>query len=223
MCKAFSCIVTDKGEALWKFGVDLHATILETFNIPDRADPARNQLRFAKVEISPANGSYLAPDKWVLTIDETLKPDWWEDGCEKAARKALAQWKRKLYSILKRGPIIYPFKKKPPNKITERHIELLKQWASVRASVWASVLASVWALVWASVWASVRDSVWAYTGSFFNLPRSTWKYTEKIPGNEYPFRPVVYLWEDGLVPSFDGKVWRLHGGKDAKILWQGTI
>jgi len=27
----------------------------------------------------------------------------------------------------------------------------------------------------------------------------------------------------GLIPSFDGKKWRLHGGKKAEILWEGTL
>jgi len=31
---------------------------------------------------------------------------------------------------------------------------------------------------------------------------------------------LVKLWEMGLVPSFDGKVWRLHGGKNAKVLFE---
>jgi len=30
-------------------------------------------------------------------------------------------------------------------------------------------------------------------------------------------------WKMGLVPSYDGKLWRLHGGKDAEILWEGKI
>jgi hypothetical protein len=106
---------------------------------------------------------------------------------------------------------------------------------SVGASVWASVRASVRASVWDSVWASVRDSVgasvrdsvgasvWAYTGSFFILPRDAWKYTENIKTEGYPFQCLVTLWEQGLVTSFDGKKWRLHGGKDAKILWEGEL
>jgi len=32
----------------------------------------------------------------------------------------------------------------------------------------------------------------------------------------------VKLWRWGVVPSFDGTIWRLHAGKDAKILWSGT-
>ena len=64
-------------------------------------------------------------------------------------------------------------------------------------------------------WDSVRASVWAsveaYTSSFFEI-----KY-------EHDFSPVVALWEMGLVPSYDGKAWRLHGGKGAAVLWEGTV
>jgi hypothetical protein len=28
------------------------------------------------------------------------------------------------------------------------------------------------------------------------------------------------LWESGFVPSFDGKTWRLHAGKNAKIVYE---
>jgi hypothetical protein len=105
-------------------------------------------------------------------------------------------------------------------------------WFSVRdsvgASVWASVgdsvRASVWASVWAgvgdsvgdSVWASVGDSVgvsvgasvWVYVGSFFDL-----QYTVDISS-------AVTLWEQGFVPSFDGTTWRLHAGKDARVVYE---
>jgi len=92
-------------------------------------------------------------------------------------------------------------------------------WASVGDSVWASVRDSVWASVgdsvWASVGASVGDSVWAYTGGLF--PNITqWKYAEKLGPD--PWRPFLTLWYAGYVPSFDGKTWRLHAGKDAKIV-----
>jgi hypothetical protein len=87
-------------------------------------------------------------------------------------------------------------------------------WASVRDSVWASVSApvrdSVRASVWASVSAPVSDSVYAsvlaYISSFFNI-----KY-------KYDFSSGVKLWESGLVPSFDGTTWKLHGG-NGKVLF----
>ena len=107
-------------------------------------------------------------------------------------------------------------------EITDEDIENLKKWSSVGASVGASVGNSVRASVGASVgnsvgasfWASVGDSVGAYFGTLFKLPQ--W-------GKSYPYQPAVDLWKMGLVPSYDGEVWRLHGGKDAKILWEGKL
>ena len=91
---------------------------------------------------------------------------------------------------------------------------------SVEDSVWDSVWDSVGASVGHSVRDSVGYSVGAYIGSFFRL--SEWQHVSHKPG-VYPFQPAVDLWEMGLVPSFDGKMWRLHGGEDAKILWEGKL
>jgi len=137
---------------------------------------------------------------------------------------------------------INPLKIKP-KKVTKNDIELLKKWASVRDSVRASVgasvgdsvgdsvrasvRASVGDSVWDSVgdsvgdsvWASVWDSVWAYLSSYFDLQE--WKYVGHKKG-ENPYQPCIDLWNKGLVPSFDGKLWRLHG-KEGKILWEGEV
>ena len=108
-------------------------------------------------------------------------------------------------------------------------------WASVSDSVWDSVGASAGASVWASVSDSVSDSVWdsvvasvsdsvgasvvAYIGSLFpNI--KTWKYTDQKEGL-YPYQSCVDLWKRGFVPSFDGKIWRLHSGLRATIVWKG--
>jgi hypothetical protein len=60
-------------------------------------------------------------------------------------------------------PIVNPFDLPKVEKVTDEHICLLKQWASIRASIRASVMDAVWDSVWASVrasvWASVMDSV----------------------------------------------------------------
>jgi len=97
--------------------------------------------------------------------------------------------------------IIHPFQDIESVKVMDEDIALLKEANSV--------------------WNSVRDSVWAQIGSMFALPQ--WKYCEKVTVKGYPFQAYVNLWNKGLVPSFDGKVWRLHGGKDAKVLWEGTV
>ena len=89
-----------------------------------------------------------------------------------------------------------------------QEIQWLKQWDSVRDSVRGSV--------WDSVWDSVR----AYIGSLFpNI--KIWKYAPKnIQG--YPYQSAVNLWQNGLVPSFDGTTWRLHTGLDARICYEIT-
>jgi hypothetical protein len=132
--------------------------------------------------------------------------------------------------------LIHPFKIPCP-KITATHIALV----AVEASVWDFVWDSVWDSVRDSVWDSVRDSVrdslrvsvedslwdsveasveafvWAYIGSFFpNI--KIWKYASKT--KEYPYQSCVDLWRMGLVPSHDGKTWRLHGGPEGKIVWE---
>jgi hypothetical protein len=115
-------------------------------------------------------------------------------------------------------PIVNPFKDIKTLEVTKQDIKLLKEWDSVwdsvRDSVWDSVRDSVWDSVRDSVrnsvWVSVRDSVWVYISSFFNI-----KY-------KYDFSSAIKLWEKGLVPSFDGKIWRLHG-ENGKIVWKGKI
>ncbi|MFA5409331.1 MAG: hypothetical protein WC343_11225, partial [Bacilli bacterium] len=91
-------------------------------------------------------------------------------------------------------------------------------WDGVGDSVWNSVWDSVWDSVGDSVWNSVRNSVWAYISSYFNL--DYWKYIDHKKGIN-PFQPCIDLWERGLVSSFNGKVWRLHGANG--VLWEGTI
>jgi hypothetical protein len=61
--------------------------------------------------------------------------------------------------------------------------------------------------------------VYAYIGSFFKLKE--WKYVKHKKG-VYPFQPAVDLWNMGLVASFDGSKWRLHGGEKAEILFEIT-
>ena len=119
-------------------------------------------------------------------------------------------------------PIVKPFELPKVEQVTDEQIGWLKEWGSVggsvgdsvwdsvRGSVWASVRGSVWASVWDSVWDSVGASVGAYASTFFAVDY------------KHDYSSVVKLWEAGLVPSFDGKVWRLHSGKSADIVYELT-
>ena len=156
---------------------------------------------------------------------------------------------RELGYIL--SEVLFPINPlKIKTEITDKEIELLRKWDSVRASVgdsvWASVRDSVWDSVWDSVgdsvrdsvrdsvgdsvWDSVRASVWdsvgdsvgdsvrAYISSLFpNIHK--WKYIDHKEG-ENPFQSCIDLWRNGFVPSFDGKIWRLHSGEKAEIKYK---
>jgi hypothetical protein len=146
-----------------------------------------------------------------------------EDFCRKVDFKTIIE-------PLNLHPMIHPFKDFKATKVSKKDLELLKQWASVwvsvrdsvgdsvgvsvRDSVGDSVGDSVWVSVWDSVgdsvWASVGASVGAYVGSYFDV-----KYKVDItPSNK--------LWNKGIVPSFDGKLWRLHG-HEGKVIWRGKM
>jgi len=81
-------------------------------------------------------------------------------------------------------------------------------WNSVGDSVGNSVGDSVGDSVWNSVGNSVGDSVRAYVSGFFKI-----KY-------KYSYKSCIKLWEKGFVPSFDGKIWRLHAGEKAEIVFE---
>ena len=227
MCKAFSCLINRAKKVTWKFAVDSHEDLVKIAGYTDDNDDPT----FARVEITPKNGNYLNPDTWVFRLDEERTPSWWSVSYENKCWDAHEKWLNQFNKILVRKAIVHPFKIKPPKKITDEHLNLLKEWVSIWDSVGDSIRDSVRDSIWDSVGDSVGDSVrdsnwdsvWAYTGSFFLLDRNAWKYTDNIQTDDYPFLSLVKLWEQGLVPSFDGNTWRLHGGKGAKVLWEGEL
>lgn len=80
-------------------------------------------------------------------------------------------------------------------------------WGSVWDSVWISIRKSIQKSIRDSVWDSVWDAAQSYFGSFVIINK--WKYVKHIPGI-YPFQCVVDLWEQGILPLFNGKEWQLH-------------
>jgi hypothetical protein len=213
MCQAFSCVVTRNGKCYWKLGVDSHDILIDKFKIRDDTTDLE-EISHAKIEIVPNNKEkypYLYPDKdWKFQVDERIRPSWLLPTHENNAWDAWREWKDKVYSsfnYLEAQNPIHPLKIKP-KKVTKEDIRNLKEWASVGVSVRDSV------------WASVGDSVWAYTGHLF-LEIKEWKYV-KTKNSEYPFQSCVNLWMRGFIPSFDGKIWRLHSGKNAKIVYEIT-
>jgi hypothetical protein len=168
---------------------------------------------------------------------------------EDVVRLALAEESRLGYKLSEVLYPVNPLKLRT-KPVGEREKELLQEWISVVASVVHSVSDSVWDSVWASLGASVRDSiraslcasvrdslwaslcasvwdsirasvwdsVWAYISSLFPGTQD-WRGIDHEPGVN-PFQPGIDLWRSGFIPSFDGTTWRLHQGKDAKIVYE---
>jgi hypothetical protein len=212
-------------------GVDSHSHICAHFKLDeDRCNKYEfNPLTKAFVidQINAERDDSKAAEKWArrLNFKEVIEP-----------------------LIIK--PIVNPLELPKAKKPTNEQIGWLKEWASVgelvgdpvgdsvsdpvgdsvRASAWESVGESVVDSAWESVgesvvdpvWESVRASVgesvgesvralvWAYVSSFFDV-----EY-------KFDFSSAVKLWESGLVPSFDGTIWRLHSGKNAYIVFEWT-
>jgi hypothetical protein len=225
MCKAFSCIATRK-KVYWQLGIDHHNNLANKFKLDDT-----KKGNIIPIEIVPKD--YLNMTKpsqknkdWEFKFDEEC-PEWWKSSNERMCWSACKEWHSKIMKLVNwkeaRNPI-HPFKLKIVENVSIKQKLLLKEydsvWDSVRNSVGNSVGASVWNSVGNSVRNSVWNSVWGYIGSLFYLKRNQWKYTEKIKTRGYPFQCVVDLWKQGLVPSFDGKTWRLHSGKKAKVVFE---
>jgi hypothetical protein len=202
---------------------DSHTSIADFYGFKGADEDMLN-----KYEYNPLTGSFV--------IDKMNNKD------DLAQVKAFCQrinWKDIVPELIIK-PIVHPFRDIQAGEVTDREIDLFDKWIAVWDSVRASVGDSVWDSVWdsvsasvgasvsasvrASVGDSVRASVWAsvgaYTSSFFNLPN--WKYMDHEAGIN-PFQPCIDLWESGFVPSFDGKVWRLHAGKEAKVVYERGI
>ena len=235
MCKFFSGVSDGKGRFMYfdsklrkeclsgklNYNPDSHTSIADYFGYKGKKEDVLN-----KYEYNPLTK--------VFEIDQLNS----KDDSERIKDTCLNLDFKKIVPELIIKDTVNPFEL-GTIKVYKKDIALLKQWDSVRDSiwdsVWGSVGGSVGGSVWGSVWDSVRDSVgdsvrdsvrdsvWdsvgAYISSFFNLKK--WKYIEHKEGVN-PFQSCIDLWERGLVPSYDGKIWRLHG-KGGKVLWEGKV
>ena len=219
MCKFFSFVT--KGNRKYCMNWEQRLELMKSNPICLEPDSHTSICKFYDLDDDKVNKYEYNPLNQEFTVDQiNIKDD-----------RALAErWVKKLdfatiVKPLRLNKIIHPFEIEPP-EINDSHLELLKLWTSVRASVWTSVLASVrdsvWdsvqTSVWDSVWASVWDSLWAYISDFFEI--DDWKYIDHKPG-ENPFNPCIELWKQGIVPSHDGQKWRLHTKNG--IAWEGDI
>ena len=233
MCQFFSFVTDPVGHPAeyyhfdWEYrkadlyddGVDSHSHICTHFKL--------NEDRCNKYEFNPLTKAF--------KIDQINSE---RDDSEAAEKWANRLNFKEIVEPLIVKPIVNPFKLPKVEKPTDEQIGWLKDWSSVGDSVEDSVgdfaWSSVWSSVWSSaknsvvdsvvdsvadspadsvaefVWSSVWDSVAAYVSSFFAIDF------------KHDFSSAVNLWNAGLVPSFDGTMWRLHSGKNVDAVYEWT-
>ncbi|MFA5025088.1 MAG: hypothetical protein WC503_01075 [Candidatus Shapirobacteria bacterium] len=251
MCEFFSFVSDPTKSKFLYFDWDLRQKVMfEDKDLkdyePDSHTSIAHYFGYKAKEEDKLNKYEYDPLTKVFKIDQINGPD--DSVKAKAWVKALDFSQIVKPLIIK--PIIHPFEVKPP-EIGPEILALLRKWDSVWVSVWDSVKASVWDSVgnsvqgsvwdsvrnsvWTSIWDSVRVSVWdsvkasVWDSVGNSVQGSVWDsvgaYTSSFFDIEYKhgFSPCTKLWEMGLVPSFDGKIWRLHGGPRAEVLWSGEI
>ena len=84
MCQFLSAIVTQTGNVLQDEYTDNHEDLILQFHLDDSC---REPVRWVRVEFKPGE-DFLDADSYVLDLDESTAPDWW-DGRMEAARRAL--------------------------------------------------------------------------------------------------------------------------------------
>jgi hypothetical protein len=244
MCQFFSLVSNGDGKPLY-FDAKLRKKILkkELSYEPDSHTSIADYFGFKAEKEDKLNKYEYNPFTKVFQVDQKNNP---VDDSDKIRAFCSKLDFKTIVPELRLKPIIHPFRDRNITSITKSDLALLKSWASVgesvRASVRASVWESVWESVWASVWASVRESVgasvrasvWASVREsvgasvWESVWASVWASVRAYASDfvkikyKYDFSPAIKLWEKGIVPSFDGTNWRLHG-KDGKIIWQGKI
>jgi len=212
MCNFFSFVGDGYGNYLYSDWSQRKGNLSENWDshtkiLTDNKVPPEMQDRWSKYEYNPITKHF--------NIDEPV---------EGHDHESAETWVNHLNFSSVVEPLIIKKIKNPltgnPKKVTEKEIELLKNWDSVwdsvGDSVWdsvgdsvgGSVRDSVWDSVWGSVSDSVSDSVWAYYSSFFKI-----EY-------KFNFSSCITLWKSGYVASFDRKIWRLHSGKNAKVVYE---
>ena len=182
-------------------GADSHSHICSHFNL--------NEDVCNKYEYNPLTKMF--------TVDQINSE---RDDSEAAEKWANRLNFKEIVEPLIIKPIVNPLELPKVEQVTDEQIGWLKDWSSVKDSVGNSVGASVRASVGNSVWNSVGDSVWDSVGA--SVWASVWAYVSTFFAidHKHDYSSAMKLWEAGLVPSFDGTMWRLHSGTNADIVYE---
>ena len=239
MCNFFSFCTDGVGNRYY-FDWEARKEILSQENPKYKPDSHASIAKYHNLDEDKLNKYEYDPINKIFTVDQINNQD--DDRIPAEVWVRSLNFKNIIEPLII-NDIVNPLKDLPMvKKPTNDDINALKNWIetknlidsvwdsvgylvgdSIGSSVWNSVRDSVFDLVWysvrssvsASVYDSIRysvatsvyDSIYAYIGSFFDIV------------HQYDLEPSNYLWNRGIVPSFDGTTWRLHSGPNAKVIY----
>ena len=239
MCNFFSFCTDGVGNRYY-FDWEARKEILSQENPKYKPDSHASIAKYHNLDEDKLNKYEYDPINKIFTVDQINNQD--DDRIPAEVWVRSLNFKNIIEPLII-NDIVNPLKDLPMvKKPTNDDIKALKNWIetknlidsvwdsvgylvgdSIGSSVWNSVRDSVFDLVWysvrssvsASVYDSIRysvatsvyDSIYAYIGSFFDIV-----YSIDLSSSNY-------LWNRGIVPSFDGTTWRLHSGPNAKVIY----
>jgi hypothetical protein len=130
------------------------------------------------------------------------------------------------------------------NSLSDRDLDNFYQWARFisksKLTLWAVVWHSIkehcsskeWETAWIQLQSYMGKSIeksmtyvqWCLDGEYAHtacIAGYVASFFPQVPNDE--FKPAAELWKRGFVPSYDGTTWRLHAGKDAKIICEVPV
>jgi hypothetical protein len=109
--------------------------------------------------------------------------------------------------------MMFPFAITP--SFQKEHIKLLEEWVGIYGirygcryglnKEWEELFENIFDVVRKNAWKEIRDSSVIWGIVHMSVVTAVHDYMRKKS------QPLVRLWESGLIPSFDGTLWRLHG------------
>ena len=98
MCKFFSGVIERNKTVHYLPGVNCHTTILESVGLSDHTD-SPGAMQFARFEITQGSAVFDDFSKWILEIDERIRPEWWSPAHEVAARTVFKRYMTEQLSM----------------------------------------------------------------------------------------------------------------------------
>ena len=126
--------------------------------------------------------------------------------------------------------MFHPLKNNVITTISEEDIILLKEWSEIwdlkkflpKEDYKNIFLGRDFHIFWNCSSTSIGGIIGLIYGNLFMLHHGK-SLQNVVFGYAFRVSCIIKLWKRGIIPSFDGKIWKLHSGEKAIIIWKGIL